>query len=402
MRVALLQNFVAPYRVPLYERLRDRLTAFRVFVSTPMESDRSWQVDWGTLDVVVQRNLTIRRHSRDQMGFTRLLRVHFPFDTIPQLWRYRPDAVISVELGLRTLQVVLYKMLRPSTRLIIWCKLSEHTERSWGFARMALRRFLLSKADKVMVNGESGARYIERLGVPDSQIARINQPVDISLFTTVKRVRPATARTRMLCCGTMTARKGVVPFLRQVDQWARRHSDTLIEIWWLGGGPLRAELEAFLSAPNLSQRFIGEVQYSELPAWYAEVDILAFPTLLDEWGLVVNEAMAAGLPVMGSLYAQAVTELVEDGITGWIFDPTNDASAHRALDRLHSVPAQKLAAMREAAQKRIGRLTPDFTAEKIFELLCEVVAPISNTIAQSGVVQPNATTRTVGSPMNEA
>lgn len=375
MRVALLQNFVAPYRVPLYERLADRLTAFRVFVSTPMESDRNWAVDWGSLDVVVQKNLTVHRRAADPMGFTRMLQVHFPLDTIPQLWGFRPDAVISVELGFRTLQVALYKVLRPSTRLLIWCKLSEHTERGWGFARLALRKFLLSRADAVLVNGESGAKYITRLGVSESRVVRVNQPVDISLFTAVKRLRPATARTRLLCCGALIARKGVVPFLCQVDRWARRHPDKNIELWWLGDGPQRAELEAFICAANLSQRFVGEVQYSALPLWYCQADILAFPTLLDEWGLVVNEAMAMGLPVIGSLYSQAVTELIEDGVTGWIFDPTAEESTQDALDRLYSVSGRDLAAMRAAAQKRIALLTPDATAAKIFDLLYKVVKP---------------------------
>ena len=109
MRVALLQNFVAPYRVLFYERLAAKVGAFRVFVSTPMESDRCWAVEWGTLDVAVQRNLTVRRPYHDGLGFSRELQMHLPYDTIPRLLKFRPDAVISVELGARSLQAVLYK-----------------------------------------------------------------------------------------------------------------------------------------------------------------------------------------------------------------------------------------------------------------------------------------------------
>ena len=304
MRVALLQNFVAPYRVPLYERLRDCGAELRVFVSTRMESDRSWEVDWGTLNVVVQKNMTLRRSQPDVRGFARTIQIHFPYDTIPLLWRYRPDVVISVELGLRTLQVAIYKMLRPSTRLLIWCKLSEHSERSWGRMRLALRRFLLARADAVLVNGESGARYIASFGVPDHMIVRLNQPVVVALFARATRERPETARTRMLCCGMLSSRKGVLPFLKELDVWARAHPDEQLELWWLGDGELRDELHQFPCAPNLSQRFLGAVPYAELPDWYSQADILVFPSLLDEWGLVVNEAMASGLPVLGSIYAQ--------------------------------------------------------------------------------------------------
>lgn len=369
MRVALLQNFIAPYRIPLYERLRDRGAALKVFVSTPMESDRDWKVDWGTLDVVVQKNVTLHRKHRDPLGFVRRLQIHIPYDTIAQLWRFRPSAVISVELGPRTLQAAIYKMLRPSTRFLIWCKLSEHSERGWGKIRHALRRFLLARADCVLVNGESGARYVARFGVPDADIVRINQPVDVAMFSAVKRERQETQATRLLCCGVLSARKGVVPFLQQLDVWARTHPARPLELWWLGDGELRPALEGFACAPNLAQRFLGAVPYADLPNWYSQTDILAFPTLLDEWGLVVNEAMASGLPVLGSLYAQAVTELVDEGVNGWIFDPTDDASVQAALDKVFTTPPDELVRMREAARARIAALTPDTAAAKIFEAL---------------------------------
>ena len=366
MRVALLQNFVAPYRVPLYEKLCECGAALRVFVSTPMESDRSWKVEWGTLDVVVQKNVTLRRRKRDPNGFIRHLQIHFPYDTIQSLWRYRPDTVISVELGPRTIQAVLYKLLRPSVRLLIWCKLSEHSEVGWGRGRLMLRRWLLARADGVLVNGESGARYIAGLGFPDRDIVRVNQPVDVAMFAEIPRQRGEGQRTRFLCCGVLDARKGVMPFLHEFDTWARAHPELELELWWLGDGALREEIRSFPCAPNLHQRLLGAVPYAELPQFYSQVDVLAFPTLLDEWGLVVNEAMAAGLPVMGSIYAQAVTELVVEGETGWIFDPKSSASVQGVLDRVHATPPEALADMREAARARIAGLTPQTAAQKIY------------------------------------
>jgi glycosyltransferase involved in cell wall biosynthesis len=375
MRVALLQNFIAPYRVPLYERLQAKVAALRVFVSTRMESDRAWDVEWGTLDVVVQNNLTLIRPHRDELGFRRMLHLHIPYDTLPRLWRYRPDVVISVELGARTLQAAIHGMLRPSTRLLIWCKLSEHSERSWGRIRLLLRRFLLARADAVLVNGESGARYIARFGVPDHRIHRINQPVDVAVFAAAIRTRPETARTRLLCCGALSERKGVVPFLRELDLWARAHPDERLELWWLGDGDMRAALQAVPCAPNLAQRFLGAVPYADLPGWYAQADILAFPSLLDEWGLVVNEAMACGLPVLGSRYAQAVTELVEDGVNGWIFDPLSSHSVQGALERLRSVSPEDLVRMRTAARARIAALTPETAAAKIHDAIVAAAGP---------------------------
>ncbi len=367
MRVALLMNFVAPYRVSLFERLRDLVGELRVMISTPMENDRAWVPDWGTLEVVVQRNVTLRPTVTDLFGFRRNLQVHIPYDTLPRLLRYRPDVVISAELGPRTLQALTYKMLRPRTPLVVWCLLSEHSERGWGRGRQLARRAIMRWADAVLVNGESGARYIARFGVPDGRIIRINQPIDVARFAAIPRARPASTVSRLLHVGFLTERKGVVPFAERLIGWARRNPSRSLEIWWLGDGDKRSALEALAWPDNLSPVFLGNKPYAEVPSIYAECDLLVFPTLLDEWGLVVNEAMATGLPVLGSIYSQAVEELVAEGKTGWVFDPLNDASAEAALERALSAPPALLAEMRAQARRRITSLTPDSAAWRIAE-----------------------------------
>ena len=369
MRVVLMQNFVAPYRIVLYECLAAKLDAFRVLVSTPMESDRAWAVEWGTLDVVVQRNVTIRRPYRDELGFSRELQMHIPYDTLFHLFRFKPDAIISVELGARSVQAVIFKLIFPRTRLVIWCKLSEHTERNWGRVRTVVRRFILKRADAVLVNGESGARYIARFGVGDGMIHRVNQPIDVARFASVPRRRGPSPASRLLVAGTLTDRKGVVPFATALIEWANAHPGQPVEIWWLGDGE-RAEDLARLALPeNLTQRFCGNVPYDAMPGFYAQCDILAFPSLLDEWGLVVNEAMAAGLPVLGSLLAQAVTELVKDGQTGWVFNPTTPDAMLDAITRALATPPDRLAAIGAAARRRIEAVTPQNAAERIVDAL---------------------------------
>ena len=371
MRVAMLMNFIAPYRVPFYEGIRDRLTEFRFFLSTAMESDRSWAPEWGTLDVEVQRTVTFKRAYRDPFGFRRQLLIHVPYDTLFRLLRFRPDVVISVELGPRSIQAVLYKLMRPRTRLLIWCMLSEHSERGWGRFRHKIRGWIFNRADAVLVNGESGARYVKTFGIPDKRVFRINQPVDVARFAAIPRHRPEHEISRMLCVGTLTGRKGVVPFAQKLAAWAEAHPTRALELWWLGSGEERTALEAMSMPSNVRQVFCGDLPYAEVPLVYAQCDLLVFPTLLDEWGLVVNEAMAAGLPVLGSMYAQAVEELVIEGQTGWIFDAMDSDSVGSALDRALTVGPEQLVAMRSAARERIGRLTPENAARKVVDALYE-------------------------------
>jgi glycosyltransferase involved in cell wall biosynthesis len=300
--------------------------------------------------------------------------------------------VISVELGARSFQAALFRQLRPSVPLVIWCKLSEHTERGFGRVRDALRRFILRRADAVVVNGESGARYIAKFGVPDHAILRLNQPVDLKRFAdAADRARAAREAThhsaggiethglrRLLIVGTLNDRKGVLPFAKLLIDWANARNAEGIqperEVIWLGDGERRSELEQLAWPACLRPVFLGNRAYDEVPEIYAAADALAFPTMLDEWGLVVNEAMAAGLPVLGSIYAQAVDELVEDGVTGWRFDPASPASVIGALDRAMGASPETLSTMRVAAQQRISGVTPEATAQRFVALLTRLVS----------------------------
>jgi hypothetical protein len=63
------------------------------------------------------------------------------------------------------------------------------------------------------------------------------------------------------------------------------------------------------------------VSPEEIPRLFAASDLLVFPTLRDCWGMVVNEALAAGIPVLGSRYAGAAEELLCDGDVGRLIDP---------------------------------------------------------------------------------
>ena len=383
MRVALLTNFIAPYRVPLLEALRDRVGELRVFLSTPMEEDRDWAVDWGSLDVVVQRNVTLRRTRRDSAGFTTGLLIHFPYDTIAQLARYRPDVVISGELGARSAQAALYRLARPSAPLLIWGTLSERSEAGWGAARRGLRRAIFGMADGALTNGESGARYIRRFGVPDERIFRVNQPVPVEMFAREPRSRAAGPTTRLLHVGMLIARKGVRGVADGLADWARRRPERSLEIWWAGYGDQRAALEALELPSNLVQRFLGSLPYAALPQVYAQCDMLAFPTLCDEWGLVVNEAMAAGLPVLGSAHGQAVEELVTEGETGWIFDPLIGGSLTAALDRALATSPERVAEMGVVARRRALLLTPAAAAERIVRAIATVLDARRGNVAEA-------------------
>lgn len=179
----------------------------------------------------------------------------------------------------------------------------------------------------------------------------------------------------MIFVGQLIERKGLESFLRALVEWASAHSDQPCEMWFVGDGPLRKCLEKFPRPSNVELRFFGNVSYDEIHSYYACAGIFVFPTLQDTWGLVVNEAMAAGLPVLGSRYSQAVENLVTEGSNGWLFHPDRPAELSEALHKAMTCQLPDLSEMSGNSRKTIANLTPLYSAKRFLQAIEIAQAP---------------------------
>ncbi len=128
----------------------------------------------------------------------------------------------------------------------------------------------------------------------------------------------------------------------------------------LGDGPLRSELEA--RAPD-GVVFPGFRQIDELPAYYARAKAFVHTALVDQWALVINEAMACGLPVIVSTGAGCHRDLVLPGKNGFVFDPEDAEELAGHLDSMAS--ASDLDQMGERSRQIIADWSPDRFAESM-------------------------------------
>jgi hypothetical protein len=360
--VVLLNSYIPPHALPVYVELSRRVRKFTVLLSTPMESHRHWKPDWGTLDVRLQRTLTIERPWKHRAGFRDKLNVHIPWNTLGLLRKLRPDVVLSAELGPRSLFSALYTMF-TGTPLVLVATLSEHQELGRGWARYWLRRWLIRRARCIAVNGHSGARYLRRLGADPNRLFHVPYSAVPNYFDHLPLVRPSSQSHKLFYVGQLVERKGLVPFVEALARWAVKHPERTVEFEIAGSGPLEPVLRSLRLPENIQLRLLGERTFDELTGCYAKAGILVFPTLSDEWGLVVNEALAAGLPVLGSTYSQAVEELCIEGETGWRFRTTVAGEMDDAIDRALSTSADTLDTMRRAGHELVKKLTPAYAAE---------------------------------------
>jgi hypothetical protein len=364
-RVAFLTNFIPPYQNGVLECLSRRYDGMRILLSTPMESNRSWKPEWQGLDVVVQKTVTLKGRWRHPAGFSEPLAVHMPIDTVQQLKRFSPDVVISGEMGARTLLAALYRKLHSRSRLIIWVEVAEPAERGRGLARRILRKALAKNADAFVAIGGRAARYLRGLGVDGKKIFPAAYSTDVKRFSVNGISRPPGCARTLLYVGQLIERKGLIPFLEVLSAWARENQDQSIEFIFAGGGPLAEALERMPAASNIKRTFLGVLPYDELPAVYGNAGVFVLPTLADTWAVVVNEALAAGLPVLGSVYAQAVEELIDEGRNGWLFRADRPEEIYGAIDRMMKTPPDELERMRTCARTTALALRPGRVADLI-------------------------------------
>ena len=363
MKLALLTNYLPPYRRPLILELQKHFDEVRVLVSTSRARLHEVAFAHDGLNVHLQRGLNWKRTWRTAR-FSEQVDMHIPLDTVVQLGRFQPDLILTGEFGARTIQASLYGAA-AGVPVWVWATLTDHLEVERDRARQQVRRWLLRRVNGVVVNGSSGARYVRALGPAGLPVEIIPQTSDIAAFLRLPLERTVEERKTLLLVGRLAPGKYVQETLAAARELAREMPLRLVVV---GDGPLRDAVAAEArSVPGLT--WAGYVDFERLPEWYARAGVLMFPTLGDEWGLVVNEALAAGMPVMGSVYSQAVQELIEPGVNGWHFRPDSVADVREAMRRVLLTDHASLARMGNDARQSIARLTPASVAERFVNVL---------------------------------
>ena len=142
-------------------------------------------------------------------------------------------------------------------------------------------------------------------------------------------------------CGTvcrLTAQKGLPYGLRAFAQVAPEFP--LAHLVMVGDGPQRAELEALTVELGLMDRVHFMGWQAETAPIFAALDVFLMPSLWEGFGLVLLEAMAQRVPVVGSRVS-AIPEVVADGETGWLVPPRDVPALAAALTRLLAAPEQR-------------------------------------------------------------
>jgi len=198
------------------------------------------------------------------------------------------------------------------------------------FAKALAFSHLLRRFDGFLYVGQRNREYLLRYGVPTERLFFSPHCVDNDAFAAASSgIDRRRGRRRVLFVGKLIGRKHPADLLHAVA----RLGDKAVQIAFAGSGELESELRQIAAASSVDADFMGFVNQSELPAVYASADLLVLPSDSQEtWGLVVNEAMACGIPAVVSDVVGCGPDLIEAGKTGATF-PFGDTAALAAAIR---------------------------------------------------------------------
>jgi glycosyltransferase involved in cell wall biosynthesis len=244
--------------------------------------------------------------------------------------------------------------------------------------------FLFRLADMVIMPSTGGIALMRSLGIPESQLALTPYVVDNDWW---KAEASRVDRTAIRHQWGVPQDAVVALFCAKLQDW-KRPQDALQAfakakvagsyLIFAGEGPLRQTLEAGALALGVAEqvRFLGFQNQSQLPAVYSASDLFVFPSEYEPFGVVVNEAMLCGCPVVVSDAVGARYDLVRQGETGFIY-PCGDLESLTQIFQESLSDAERLKTMGVKAIQRMETWSPNESVEAVVNAIARTKQPPS-------------------------
>lgn len=279
------------------------------------------------------------------------------------LTKIRPGVVFTPGyVGLAVWASILYCRLNNAKLVVMFETQARDLPRKWYLE--FLKKWILKNYASCFAGGISHGNYAVELGIPpprvvfgydavdNDYIGRLAQNERLQLVNVDRGIK----KMRFIAVGRFVQKKNFVGLIKAYNKYVERVGrENAFGLTLVGDGPEYNNVVQEIQSGN-TKELVNLPGYLDSEAIFralAQADVFVMPSRKEEqWGLVVNEAMAAGLPVLVSSICGCADELVLDGKTGWIFDATSEVSLELALLRCHN-EARQLAILGLAARQHI-------------------------------------------------
>jgi glycosyltransferase involved in cell wall biosynthesis len=340
-RIALLTEIPAPYRIPLFNALA---TAAGIRLRVLFLAERDPRREYTVYEQEFQFDRDVLPGAGTQLRGRWIM---FNRGTQRELDRFDPDIVLLGGWNQPAFWSGLRWARRHDRPVVLWVESTLHDERSGSVVLERLKRRAVAAATGFLVPGRAAREYVESLGVARDRIVIAPNAVDLTIFGQ-DGARPAHDDCTFLYVGRLAPEKGVDVLLDAFD-------DVPGTLLLAGSGPQEEELR---QRANGRVQFLGQIAREDLPALYGRADCFVLPSRSEPWGMVLNEAAAAGLPLVATEAAGGAHDLIEEGVNGYRVPVDDPGALAEALRRV-----ARSAEWRAAAGQRSRELTEGYTGE---------------------------------------
>ncbi len=292
--------------------------------------------------------------------------------------KFKPDAVNLPGYYEPAMNIVLFYCRMKSIKVIISSDSTEGDNPNVGW-REALKRFVVTKAHGFFCYGSKSAEYICKLGMKPEHILVANNAVDNNR---VEQVHAEALQTREAVKANYQLRKynfiyvGRLIGVKNLDNLLAAYKPLANTDWGLiilGDGSEEAKLKRYVLDNQLDGVcFIEGQPWYDVPKILALADIFILPSYSEPWGLVVNEAMASGLPVIVSNKCGSAYDAVFDDENGYTFDPYNVEELTEVFNKFVNNP-EKITAFGQKSREIIKRFSPERVAQEMYDGFKKIV-----------------------------
>jgi glycosyltransferase involved in cell wall biosynthesis len=298
MRLSILTNMVAPYRLPFFKALAadPSIHSLRVLTCVEREVDRQWQVEVEssyTVKVLAGITLNLKR-GQDAMRI-----IHLRLGIFGELLQHRPDTLVIGDASWTSfLAVLACKAYRVP--YVVWNEITTTSQVSKGVVDH-LRRWMYRGAKRLIASCGMAKDYLLQNGVPAEKVHIVLNAVDNEFFLQQRELwepKRDGLRTELgvaadafcfIYVGQLISRKRVVETVELLGQVAKERT---IHLLVAGSGPLESEMRTCATNHNFTAiTFCGYTKPERLSQLYVAADCLILLSKDEPWGMVVNEAM---------------------------------------------------------------------------------------------------------------
>jgi glycosyltransferase involved in cell wall biosynthesis len=248
---------------------------------------------------------------------------------------------------------------------------SSHQDEARNCWKEAIKRRIVGLYSGALVGGRRHVKYLVELGMPRERVFTGYDVVDNEYFRqNAQEVRGQKSDVRkqyglpenyFLASARFIEKKNLARLISAYAEYRQKSRTGGKEPWdlvLLGDGPLRETVNSQLSTLNLHEHvhLPGFKPYDELPVYYASANAFVHASAVEQWGLVVNEAIASGLPVIVSDRCGCAPELVNGN--GFTFDPTNEHELAARLLEMASLSHQERKHLGDSSYRIAANFTP--------------------------------------------